>query len=390
MAGVYIHSPFCRQKCGYCNFYSVTDIEKKSQYIDALISEIILRCPVKTGHAPSLPIETVYFGGGTPSLLDVSDIVKIFETLQNHFLFSETMEITFEGNPETLTKNYLENLRKHTPINRLSIGVQSFFEKDLQYLNRKHSPKQALESIENAQKLGFERLSIDLIYGIPTSTDEMWKENLKTFFSLDISHLSAYALTIEPDTLLHEQIHGRDVARSLSGVEVCNVSTIIEKKNEQHYLILREQLKHHNFEAYEISNFCKNKHYSKHNSNYWNRSEYYGFGASAHSFSNNCRSWNVADVNAYISAINEKKLPCETEILTKEMQYNEYVMTAIRTQWGISQKTIQTNFSEFFQHFQDAVAQLPTDWIVSENETIITTEKGALFADLIAEKLFIL
>jgi len=372
MAGIYIHSPFCRQKCGYCNFYSVTDIEKKSRYIDALISEIILRTDKKN------PIETVYFGGGTPSLLDVSDIVKIFETLQNHFSFSETMEITFEGNSETLTKSYLQDLRKHTPINRLSIGVQSFFEKDLHYLNRKHSPKQALESIENAQKLGFERLSIDLIYGIPTSTDDMWKENLKTFFSLDISHLSAYALTIEPDTFLDEQIRKS------------NAKNICEKHTEQQYLILREQLKHHNFEAYEISNFCKNKHYSKHNSNYWNRSEYYGFGASAHSFSKNCRSWNIADVDAYISAINEKKLPCETEILTKEMQYNEYVMTAIRTQWGISQKTIQTNFSEFFQHFQDAVAQLPNDWIVFENETIMTTEKGALFADLIAEKLFIL
>jgi len=378
MAGIYIHSPFCRQKCGYCNFYSVTDIAKKSQYVDALISEIILRNPVKTGHAPSLPIETIYFGGGTPSLLDTSDIVKIFKTLQTHFSFSETMEITFEGNPETLTKNYLEDLRKHTPINRLSIGVQSFFEKDLNYLNRKHSPKQALESIENAQKLGFERLSIDLIYGIPTSTDGMWKENLKTFFSLDISHLSAYALTIEPDTFLDEQIRKS------------NAKNVCDKHIEQQYLILREQLNHHNFEAYEISNFCKNKHYSKHNSNYWNRSEYYGFGPSAHSFSNNCRSWNAADVNAYISAINEKKLPCETEILTKEMQYNEYVMTAIRTQWGISQKTIQTHFGEFSQHFQDAVAQLPNDWIVFENETIITTEKGALFADLIAEKLFIL
>ena len=383
MAGIYIHIPFCLQKCGYCNFYSISDIEKKSQYVDALISEICLRTPVvETQCIASLQkIETIYFGGGTPSLLDIRDIVNIFETLQNHVLFSENMEITFEGNPETLTKNYLENLRNYTPINRLSIGVQSFFEKDLKYLNRKHSPKQVFEVLEHAQKLGFENLSIDLIYGIPTSTNKMWEENLRTFFSLDISHLSAYALTVEPDTFLDKQIR-RDAMHCVS---------TMDKQIEEQYLILREQLKNHSFEAYEISNFCKNKQYSKHNSNYWNLSKYYGFGASAHSFSGSSRSWNAADVDAYISSINKGILPSESEILTEKMQYNEYVMTAIRTQWGISQNFIQTNFNEsFFQHFQEAIAQIPNDWIIFESDCVVTTEKGVLFADLIAEKLFLL
>ncbi|MCL2413392.1 MAG: radical SAM family heme chaperone HemW [Bacteroidales bacterium] len=382
MAGTYIHSPFCRQKCGYCNFFSISNIEKKLQYVESLISEIVLR-----QNEYDEPIETIYFGGGTPSLLDIREIVKIFETLQNQFSFAENMEITFEGNPESLTKNYLENLRNYTPINRLSIGVQSFFEKDLEYLNRKHAPKQAIESIENAKKNGFKNLSIDLIYGIPTLTNEMWEENLRTFFSLDISHLSAYALTVEPNTFLDQQIR-RDGTRSLSEVEVLAPT---EEQIEQHYLILREQLKSHGFEAYEISNFCKNKQYSKHNSNYWSGSKYYGFGASAHSFSGTSRSWNAADVDAYISAINQGLLPNETEILTKEMQYNEYVMTAIRTRWGISPNVIKTNFGElFFQHFQNHIAQIPQDWIIFENEHVVTTEKGALFADLIAEKLFVL
>ncbi|MDR0437799.1 MAG: radical SAM family heme chaperone HemW [Bacteroidales bacterium] len=377
MAGIYIHIPFCRQKCGYCNFYSVT-VETHGRaslqtYVNALISEIELRkneCPE--------PIETIYFGGGTPSLLNITDVVKIFVTLQKSFVFAENMEITFEGNPESLTKGYLENLRKYTPVNRLSIGVQSFFEDDLKYLNRKHSPKQALEAIENAQKVGFERLSMDLIYGIPTLTDEKWNENLQMFFSLDISHLSAYALTVEPNTILDKQIRNH------------KTKSPNEEQIEQQYLILREQLKNHNFEAYETSNFCKNKQYSKHNSNYWNLSKYYGFGTSAHRFSGTVRSWNVADVNAYITSVKTGILPSESEFLTQEMQYNEYVMTAIRTQWGISQDFIKTNFDEqFFLHFQNHIAQIPNDWLFFENDCFITTEKGALFSDAIAEKLFI-
>jgi oxygen-independent coproporphyrinogen-3 oxidase len=378
MAGIYIHIPFCRQKCAYCNFYSVVNNNVETQgiaslqrYTDALISEIILRT-----NECNETIETIYFGGGTPSLLDIRQVVKIFEVLQNQFSFSVNPEITFEGNPESLSKEYLEDIRKHTPINRLSIGVQSFFEDDLKYLNRKHSPKQAFDAIENARKSGFERLSIDLIYGIPTLTNEKWIKNLQTFFSLDISHVSAYGLTVEPNTILDKQI------------QHFQTQSPKEEHLEQHYLILREQLKKHNFEAYEISNFCKNKHYSKHNSNYWNLSKYYGFGASAHSFCGTHRSWNVADVDMYVC---RDAMHCisTTENLTKEMQYNEYVMTAIRTQWGISQQSVRERFGEeFFRYFQQQMTQIPSDWIVFENDRVFTTEKGALFSDAIAEKLF--
>jgi oxygen-independent coproporphyrinogen-3 oxidase len=288
------------------------------------------------------------------------------------------MEITFEGNPESLSKDYLENLRKHTPINRLSIGVQSFFEEDLKYLNRKHTSQQALETVKNAQKAGFERLSIDLIYGIPTLNDQHWIKNLQTFFSLDVSHLSAYALTVEPNTTLDKQIRN------------CNTQAPSEEQIEQQYLLLREELKNRGFEAYETSNFCKNKQYSKHNSNYWNLSKYYGFGASAHSFSGTVRSWNIADVNAYTTSVKNGILPSESEFLTKEMQYNEYVMTAIRTQWGISLSDIQTRFgARFLQHFQKNTSQIPNDWIILKSEHFFTTPKGSLFADAIAEKLFI-
>ncbi|MCL2682669.1 MAG: radical SAM family heme chaperone HemW [Bacteroidales bacterium] len=377
MAGIYVHIPFCRQKCGYCNFYSIANMGGQTpplqSYVDALISEINFRKNECTE-----PIKTLYLGGGTPSMLDVNDVVKIFETLQNSFVFAKDMEISFEGNPESLSRNYLLDLRNCTPVNRLSIGVQSFFEDDLNYLNRKHSPKQAIEAIENAQKAGFERLSVDLIYGIPTLTDEKWNENLQTFFSLNISHLSAYALTVEPNTILDKQIQN------------LKTKSPNEEQIEKQYLLLREQLRNHGFEAYETSNFCKNKQYSKHNSNYWNLSKYYGFGASAHSFLGTVRSWNIADVNAYITSVKTGILPSESEFLTTDMRYNEYVMTAIRTQWGISQDFIKTNFDErFFLHFQNHIAQIPNDWLICKNNHFITTENGALFSDAIAERLFI-
>ena len=388
MAGIYIHIPFCKQKCAYCNFYSVENggenvpVETHGRaslqsYVDALISEIILRQNEYTE-----PIETIYFGGGTPSLLNIRQVVQIFEALlcrdAMHCVSTGDMEITFEGNPESLTKTYLDDLRKYTPINRLSIGVQSFFEDDLNYLNRKHTPQQALDAVKNAQKAGFERLSIDLIYGIPTLTNEKWLENLQTFFSLDVSHLSAYALTVEPNTILDKQIRNHQLQAPT------------DEQIEGHYLLLREELKKHNFEAYETSNFCKNKHYAKHNSNYWNMSKYCGFGASAHSFLGVSRSWNIADVNSYITSVKNGILPSEVELTTEKMRYNEYVMTAIRTQWGISQEFIKTNFDEeFFLHFQKKINQLPSDWIMFQSDHIITTEKGALFSDAIAKKLFV-
>ncbi len=374
MAGIYIHIPFCRQKCAYCGFYSTISNhpDMHQSYVNALISEIHLRKNECTE-----PLETLYFGGGTPSLLSVKMITDIFETLQKSFVFADNMEITFEGNPESLPDEYLEDIRKYTPINRLSIGIQSFFDDDLHYLNRKHSPQQALDAVKNAQNAGFERLSVDLIYGIPTLTNEKWLKSLERFFSLDISHLSAYALTIEPNTILDKQIKNH------------KTQAPGDEHIEQQYLILREQLQNQGFEAYETSNFCKNEHYSKHNSNYWNLSKYYGFGASAHSFSDTVRSWNKTDVNTYITSINNGVLPSESECLTMDMQYNEYVMTAIRTQWGISEAFIQTRFEpRFFEHFVKKIQAIPSHWLVLESGHWKTTLKGALFADAIAEKLF--
>ncbi|MDR2906956.1 MAG: radical SAM family heme chaperone HemW [Bacteroidales bacterium] len=373
MAGIYVHIPFCRQKCAYCGFYSVANDEALQAYTKALTSEITLR----KNECTEL-VETIYFGGGTPSLLDIPNVVNLFETLQKSFVFAENMEITFEGNPESLTKTYLENLRAYTPVSRLSIGVQSFFEDDLRYLNRKHSPQQAIAAVKNAQDTGFERLSIDLIYGIPTLTNAKWQQNIEQFLALDISHLSAYALTVEPNTILDKQIQKGKIPAP-------NEDTMAEQ-----YLMLGEQLAKHSFEAYETSNYCKDKHYAKHNSNYWNLSKYYGFGASAHSFSGVTRSWTIANVEAYISAVNSGTLSVETEHLTEVMQYNEYVMTAIRTRWGISEAFIKDRFNpKILAHFQKTIPKIPDEWLRLENNHIITTPQGALFADAIAVKLMI-
>lgn len=379
MAGVYIHIPYCLRKCAYCGFYSkavAKDTEREvslKPYVNALIKEIQFR-----KDEIDEPVETVYFGGGTPSLLPVKMLVDIFEVLRKSFTLVENPEITFEGNPENLTKEYVSDIRKYTPINRLSIGVQSFFDEDTRYLNRKHSAKRSIECIEDAIAAGFERLSIDLIYALPELTDERWLKNLEIFCSLDVSHLSAYALTIEPNTLLDKQIRkGLTAAPS-------------DELAERHYLLTREYLENRGFQAYETSNFCKNRHYSKHNSNYWNLSKYYGFGASAHSFSGTSRSWNISDADAYITAIQNGEILRETELSTKETLYNEYVMTAIRTQWGISEDFILSHFGQsFLTHFQQCLQKIPQDQITISNKHVSTTQKGALFADALAFGMFV-
>ncbi len=314
MAGIYIHIPFCKQACSYCDFHFSTKLTNKQKVLGAIEKELELRA----NYIGEELVETVYLGGGTPSLLNQAELQSLFDKIHARFDVSEKAEITLEANPDDLTLEKLQELKK-TPINRLSIGVQSFFEEDLRFMNRAHNSSEALQSIDNAQKLGFENISIDLIFGSQTTTNEMWQKNLDTFFALGINHLSAYSLTIEEKTALAHQ-----VAKG-------KISTIDDEKNYAQYLMLQEAIEQHGFEQYELSNYCKNKSYSKHNTSYWQSKKYLGVGPSAHSFDGVSRQWNVRNNSLYLKAIENGTSYFEKEELSEIDRYHEYLITSLRT-----------------------------------------------------------
>ena len=335
MAGIYIHIPFCKQACSYCDFHFSTKLTNKQKVLGAIEKELELRA----NYIGEELVETVYLGGGTPSLLNQAELQSLFDKIHARFDVSEKAEITLEANPDDLTLEKLQELKK-TPINRLSIGVQSFFEEDLRFMNRAHNSSEALQSIDNAQKLGFENISIDLIFGSQTTTNEMWQKNLDTFFALGINHLSAYSLTIEEKTALAHQ-----VAKG-------KISTIDDEKNYAQYLMLQEAIEQHGFEQYELSNYCKNKSYSKHNTSYWQSKKYLGVGPSAHSFDGVSRQWNVRNNSLYLKAIENGTSYFEKEELSEIDRYHEYLITSLRTKWGININHFEASFSSFIiDHF---------------------------------------
>jgi len=374
LAGIYIHIPFCKQKCHYCNFYSVASNKNKEAFFEALFKEIKLQ----KNYLESEIIETIYLGGGTPSVLSSYEINLLFEQLQLHFTISDKAEITFEANPDDLSKSYLHSL-KRTPIKRFSVGVQSFIAEDLKYLNRVHSADKAYHSIKDAQDAGFENMSIDLIYGIPTLTKANWIKNLEMFFKLGLPHLSAYALTVEPKTAL-------DVLIRKQKTKAVEEESILE-----HFMILLEQMKSQDFTHYEISNFCKEPMYSIHNKNYWLRKSYLGLGPSAHSFNGNSRQWNVSNVQKYISSINSGVISKEIEELTKDQKYNEYIMTSLRTVWGTEAKYILNQFGiSYLDSFNKEIMHyIKENKVVVEKGRYCLTDSGKLFADGIAADLFL-
>jgi len=298
MAGIYIHIPFCKKKCIYCNFYSIANTKRMEEYVNVLVEEV---CGVRCG----VCISSVYFGGGTPTLLSVNTLQKILNTVYENFEVEQNAEITIEANPEQCSLAYLSALKK-MGFNRLSIGIQSFNDEILQYLGRTHSGKIALDAIENAQNAGFDNISVDLMYGIYLRNLQDWKNELKTVFSLPVKHLSAYSLTIEENTLLHKKITQQKTLN------------IDEEQTLQEMKLLMEEAETNGFEHYEVSNFAKTGYPSKHNSNYWNGTHYQGFGASAHSYSGTSRSWNFSNVDKYIDAIQNNEIFYETETLTSE------------------------------------------------------------------------
>ena len=373
MAGIYVHIPFCRRKCLYCNFFSLPSLKYRERFLDALKEEIFLRRNYLGGNS----LETIYFGGGTPSLLKAGEIASVLETLHTYFMFTGNMEITLEANPDDIEP---ELLREYLSmgINRLSIGIQSFFDDDLQYLNRTHSGQRAEESIAEAKAAGFSNISLDLIYGIPTLTPEKWEKNLEKSFSLDVPHISTYSLTVEPKTALDLLIR----KKKMPGPD--------EEQVLEHFRILMQKMKEHGFEHYEISNFCKNGHYSRHNSMYWNGTHYLGLGPSAHSYNGTSRQWNISNLIQYITQIKENDRFFESEELTMSQRYNEYVMVSLRTMWGCDVRKIRNEFGpETEVRFLSLVSRfLESGEMIEKDGVYYVTDEGKLFADGIASELF--
>ena len=374
MPGIYIHVPFCKQKCHYCNFYSLASFKYRKAFVPALLREIELR----KDYLPDKTINTVYFGGGTPSLLKTEEINTILNALNGTFNINKNAEITLEANPDDLSEDYVRQLRRETPVNRLSIGAQSFFDDDLKYLNRVHNGKQAQQAVECAQAAGFSNITIDLIYGIPTLTAEKWKKNLELFFAFGLPHLSSYALTVEPKTSL-------DVL-----IKKGNIEGVKEEPVVEHFNILLQETAAHGFVHYEISNFAKKGCYSKHNSIYWLGGHYLGLGPSAHSFNGTSRQWNVSNMKQYTEANMVDKIVKEKELLSEKDRFNEYVMTSLRTTWGCDAEHIKNIFGEAVKNRFETEIQnfIDRGEVINKNGTYILTGKGKLFADGIAAALF--
>ena len=368
MSGIYIHIPFCKSKCAYCNFFSVVSEKQRAAFLEALKKEAVARKDYLGGEE----VRTVYFGGGTPSLLEPSEIVDILKFLDKYYSIITAAEITLEANPDTVSKESLLEY-KSIGINRLSIGIQSFFNDDLKYLSRKHDSKHALQVLDWVKEVGFQEVTLDLIYGIPTLTEEKWRKNLEIFFSTGFNHLSAYALTIEEKTALGQRIN-KGMAEAVS-----------EDKTIKHYQILVEMTENQGFEHYEISNFARPRHYSKHNTIYWKGEKYLGLGPSAHSFDGVSRQWNVASVKDYCESYSFEK-----EELTLNDRYNEYIMTSLRTMWGVDLDYIKCNFGEkYAERFKKQTKKyILSGKMFQKGEKYVLNDNGMLFADGIASELF--
>lgn len=376
MAGIYIHIPFCKSKCAYCDFFSNTDISKIDFFLKSLENEIFIR----NKYLGNATIETIYFGGGTPSLLTVNQLNNIIEKLYQNFEIIKEPEITLEANPDDLSENFIEKLKKSTSINRLSIGIQSFFDDDLRLMNRRHNSNQALECIKTAQNFGFENISADLIYGLPHQTFEKWENNIDNLLNLNVQHISAYHLTYEKGTNFYQLLKSKKIQESDENISFELFRVLIEKTQKR------------GFEHYEISNFAKPPYYSKHNSNYWKQKKYIGFGPSAHSFDLKSRQWNFADMSKYFHYLEKKKLPCEIEYLDENTVYNEYIMTSLRTKWGINLDYIKNKFSSKYYDYLLKSSKKYFEQNLLQNSTshLILTTEGLFISDsIIADFFFI-
>ncbi|MBQ8222851.1 MAG: radical SAM family heme chaperone HemW [Bacteroidales bacterium] len=374
MNGIYIHVPFCKSKCAYCNFFSLASKSKIKDYVKALKNEISFR----RNYLDDEAIRTIYFGGGTPSLLPISSIEEIINLLHHNYNVDSNPEITLEINPDTIDKEKMLSL-KEMGVNRMSVGIQSFFDDDLKYLGRRHDSNHALQVLENLINVNFDKITLDLIYGIPTLTEEKWNKNLDIFFATGFSHLSAYALTVEPKTILGQRINKGDL------------QDVSEEETINHYNILVERTKEQGFEHYEISNFAKPDCRSLHNSIYWSDGKYLGLGPSAHSYDGNSRQWNVSNLSQYIKLAGKSDDCFEKEILTLDDKYNEYVMTSLRTSWGCNVEKIKLHYGIKYADFflKNVKKYIESGVMLINDNNYFLSEKGKLFADGIASDLFL-
>ena len=384
MSGIYIHIPFCKQACHYCDFHFSTNLKKKDEMVLALAKEIEMR---KSEFQDEI-VETIYFGGGTPSILQIEDLKFLIDAVYRNFKVVENPEITVEANPDDLTENRIIELSKNK-VNRLSIGIQSFFEDDLKLMNRAHNVEEAKNYLEIATQY-FDNISIDLIYGIPDSSqsgeqakqmsNEKWLQNIETALSFGVPHISSYALTVEPKTALHSFIQKGIIPQPDDEVA------------QEHFQILVDTLSENGFIHYELSNFGKENYFSKNNSSYWLGKKYIGIGPSAHSYDGKNRGWNVSNNSLYIKSIQENKLPIEIETLTKTDRYNEYIMTGLRTIWGVSFERIEQEFGKtYLDYLNQQAAKFIEDHLLFVDDNILrTTKKGKFLSDGIASDLFLL
>ena len=374
MSGIYIHIPFCKQACHYCDFHFSTSMKKKEEMVLALAKEIHLR----KDESSEETIETIYFGGGTPSVLTSAEINFLIDAVYQNYKVVEKPEITLEANPDDLSEERILELSK-SKINRLSIGIQSFYEDDLKMMNRAHNSAEAKRCLEFATQY-FDNISLDLIYGIPGMSNEKWKQNIETALSFGIPHISSYALTVEPKTALNKLI------------QTGKITAPNDEAAQEHFAILVETLESKGFVHYELSNFAKENYFSKNNSAYWLGKKYIGIGPSAHSYNGIARSWNVANNPIYLKSIQEDKLPNETEILSVADRYNEYIMTGLRTIWGVSFDRVEKEFGvEYLNYLNKQTKKyLDDDLLFIEIDILKSTKKGKFLTDGIASDLFYL
>ncbi len=373
MPHLYLHIPFCRQACHYCDFHFSTTLTGRENLLLAMLAEFNNRAY----ELPQQPLETIYFGGGTPSLLTGEELNAFFSAVEKKFEVLSDAEITLEANPDDLTEAYLRDL-KTTRVNRLSIGIQSFREEDLKQMNRAHTATQAREAVRRAQAHGFKNITVDLIYGIPDLSDADWEKNLHEVFELNVQHLSAYCLTVEPRTPLAHF------------VKTGKAKPVDEEQASRQFQLLCQHAATHGFEQYEISNFATTGFLARHNSSYWKSKPYLGIGPSAHSFDGNVRRWNVSNNAVYTRALEQGEVYFESEELTLTERYNEYVMTRLRTKWGCDLNEIEQVFGNAYREhiLREAATYISEKAMVQDNDVLVLSASGKLMADKIASDLF--
>lgn len=372
MSGIYIHIPFCKQACHYCDFHFSTSLKKKDDLIRALATELELR----KSEFNNTTVETIYFGGGTPSVLSNAELQFLIDTVYENYKVGSQPEITLEANPDDLSKERILALSQ-SPINRLSIGIQSFFDADLKLMNRAHNAEEAKACLENASEY-FDNISLDLIYGIPGASNQQWLQNIETALSFNIPHISSYALTVEPKTALASFIQ--------KGI----IENVDDEQAHEQFLLLKERLDIAGFIHYELSNFGKEGYFSKNNTAYWQGKSYLGIGPSAHSFNGKQRGWNVRNNTKYIKSLQENILPIELETLTKTDRYNEYIMTGLRTIWGVSLDKIEQDFGHVYKDYllEQATIFINQHLLYIDEDHLHVTKKGQFLSDGIASELF--